>query len=137
MKIKSDNISTPTFTVCLAGGGESCLTGNVDSLNLLCLTPCSKVPERLPTHVLTRGVRMMMASKTRPYLSHVSRYSGTLSSLCPAANIANLSPEKPTLALKFYSLSSAIKRLHFSILQISEDIITKYLIQIPATLLSQ
>ena len=55
---------------------------------------------------------------------------------CPAANIANLS-QKHTRALQFYSLSPAIKRLHFRIVQISEDIITKYLIQIPATLLSQ
>ena len=55
---------------------------------------------------------------------------------CPAANIANLS-QKHTGALRFYSLSPAIKRLHFRIVQISEDIITKYLIQIPATLLSQ
>ena len=82
---------------------------SVDSLNLLCLTPSTKFPKQLPTHVLTRGGRAMVGAKTRPYLSHVAR-----SLLCPAANIANLS-QKPR-ALKFYSLSPAIKRLHFRIL---------------------
>ena len=50
---------------------------------------------------------------------------GTLSSVQqPTLPICH----KNTPPLKFYSLSPAIKSLHFRIVQISEDIITKYLI---------
>lgn len=139
MKIKSDNISTDIFTVCRVGGRWIMFNSHsVDSLNLLCLTPSTKFLKQLPRHVLTRGgspwpqPRHVPISVTCPDPEWLC---GTLSLLCPAAKIANLS-QKPR-ALKFYSLSPAIKRLHFRIVQISEDIITKYLILIPATLLSQ
>ena len=133
MKIKSDNISTDIFTVCRVGGRWIMFNSHsVDSLNLLCLTPSTKSQSSCQHTFWHVGGSVRSEPRHVPILV---TWLDPLSLLCPAANLANLS-QKPQ-ALKFYSLSPAIKRLHFRIVQISKDIITKYLILIPATLLSQ